>query len=180
MSPERPSEASTTASVRKGGRDRSPTRLSSAATMGAALLAFAILGRASLVAFSLGALGAVSVLGGLAARNRGLVTAGAVVLFVGVLAAGVAEASAPSVLVATGAVLFAWDVERTAVDLGRHLGTAAETKAIELRHAAVSLSILTLSGCVGYAAFRLTGGSRPVLAVIALLVAGVLLSLVLE
>lgn len=160
--------------------DRSPARLSSTVTMGAALVAFAILGATSVVAFSLGALGTVTVMGGVAARNRGLVTAGAVVLFVGALAAGVADTSAPRMLVATGAILFAWDVGRTAVDLGRHLGPAARTRAIELRHAAASLLVLALSGSVGYAAFQVAGGAQPVLAVVALLIAGVLLSLVLD
>jgi hypothetical protein len=138
------------------------------------------MGGASLVAFSLGAVGAVTVLGGLAARNRGLVTAGAVVLFVGTLAAGVANTSGPRMLVATGAVLFAWDIGRTAVVLGRHLGAAAETSAIELRRTTASLLVLTLSGSVGYATFQLAGGSQPVVAVTALLVAGVLLSLLFD
>lgn len=162
------------------GIDRSAARLSGAAAIGAALLALAAVSTASVVAFSLGAIGTATVVGGLVTRHRGIVTAGAVVLFVGALAAGIAGASAPRVLVATGAVLFAWDVGRTAVDVGTQLGTVADTTAIELRHAGASALVITLTGGVGYAVFRMAAGGHPVGAVVALLVAGTLLSLSLE
>lgn len=162
------------------GIDRSPARLSAIVAVGAALLSLATVGTASVVAFSLGALGAATAVGGVLAGRRALVTAGAAVLFLGALAAGVGGASAPRVLVATGAAVFAWDVGRAAVDVGMQLGAAAETTGIELVHAAASLLVVGVSGGVGYVVFRVAAGGRPVVAVVALLVAGALLARVLE
>lgn len=160
--------------------DRSAARLSSGVAIGAALLALATVGTASLVAFSLGAIGTVAVVGGIATGHRGVVTAGAVVLFVGTLAAGVAGVSAPRQLLATGAVLFAWDVGRSGIDVGAQLGATADTTAIELRHASAIALVIALTGGIGYAVFRLAAGTYPVSAVVALLVAGALLILTLE
>jgi hypothetical protein len=160
--------------------DRSAARFSGVAAIGAALLALGLLAPASLVAFSLGAVGAATAIGGVIASYRGLVTAGASVQFVGVLAAGIAGASALRLLVATGAVLFAWDVGRYAIDLGAQLGTAAATTGIERRHAGRSAAVIVLTGGVGYAVFRTVSGSQPVVGVVALLIAGALLTLVLE
>lgn len=163
-----------------GAIDRSAARLSSAGAIGTAVLALAVISTASLVAFSLGAIGLAVVVGGLLISNRGLVTGGAVILFVGTLAAGIADASASRLLVATGGIVFAWDVGRAAIDVGVQLGAAAETTALELRHAGASLLVIAITGGVGYAVFQVASGGQPVSAIIALLIAGVLLSLALE
>jgi hypothetical protein len=160
--------------------DRSPARLSAALAIGAAVIALATVGTASLVSFSLAAIGTATVAGGIVASNRGLVTAGAVVLFVGTLAAGVADASAIRLLVATGGAVFAWDVGRAAVDVGVQLGAGADTTDLELVHAGASLLVIVLSGGVGYVLFQTAAGGQPVSAVVALLIAGTLLSLTLE
>lgn len=160
--------------------DRSAARQSGIAAIVAGLLALGLVGPTSLVAFSLSAIGTAVVVGGVIASYRGLVTAGASVLFVGVLAAGVVGVSALRLLVATGGVLFAWDVGRYAIDVGAQLGTAADTTAIERRHAGRSAAVIALTGGVGYVVFRTVSGSQPVVGVVALLIAGALLTLVLE
>ncbi len=176
------SARSPTDSTESGSKsiDRSPARLSASLAIGAAVIALAAVSTASLVAFSLAAIGTTTVAGGILASNRGLVTAGAVVLFVGTLAAGVADASAIRLLVATGGALFAWDVGRVAVDVGVQLGAGADTTDLELVHAGASLLVIVLAGGVGYALFQTAAGGQPVSAVVALLIAGTLLSLTLE
>jgi hypothetical protein len=154
--------------------------LSASLAIGAAVIALATVGTTSLVAFSLAAIGTATVAGGVVTSNRGLVTAGAVVLFVGTLAAGVADASASRLLVATGGAVFAWDVGRTAVDIGVQLGAGADTTDLELVHAGTSLLVIGLAGSVGYALFQTAAGGQPVSAVVALLIAGTLLSLAFE
>lgn len=165
---------------RDGPIDRSPARLSSAAAVGAALLALVSSGSASILALLLGALGVALTLGGLLVARRGPITVGATLLFVGTLVAGVAGAGVLPLLVSVAASVLTWDLGRNAVDVGAQLGRRADTTGIELVHAGASVLIVSLSAGLGYAVFDAAAGGQPVVALVALLLSGVLLSLALS
>lgn len=155
--------------------DRSPARLSA----GLALVAAA--GAVWLVVRWSPAAGAVAV-GGLALIALG-VTVGSVAavvlgsfgLFGGVVLAGLADAGALSLLLATLGAILAWDFGEQAIILGRQVGRRARTARGELVHAGVSLAVGLGTVGVVVGVFASVGGSFHVGALVALLVAAVVL-----
>lgn len=73
--------------------------------------------------------------------SRGLVKAGAALVFVSVLAAGLFRAPTVTVLGAGVGTVLAWDAGEQAINVGEQLGQDAETKAIELTHFAGSVLV---------------------------------------
>lgn len=150
--------------------DHRPARLSAALASVAAGVAVAV--TSSIV----GALGALGVLYGAWRGRRRAVTAGAFVVFVGVLLAGLRDAPAARVLVGTVAAVLAWDLGEQAINVGEQVGRAATTRRGELAHAAGSTLVGTLAASVGLATFGLAGGGRPVAALVLLLAGAVALT----
>lgn len=72
--------------------------------------------------------------------ERRLVTAGAALLFLGVVTSGVVRGASDSRLLLAGvATVLAWDLGGNAVSLGNQVGRAAETHRTELLHAGATL-----------------------------------------
>jgi hypothetical protein len=163
-----------------GTIDRSPPRFSAWVAVGTAVLAVAAVGRASATALVFGVAGGALVLAGLGVARKGPVTVGSALLFCGVLAAGTVGAATRPLLVAGAATVVCWDVGRYAVDLGAQLGRAASTVRVELLHVAVSALVASATVGAAYAASRTVAGGQPVVALVALLLAGALLSFVLR
>ncbi|SFR90254.1 hypothetical protein SAMN05216559_0771 [Halomicrobium zhouii] len=105
--------------------------------------------------------------------ERRLVTAGAALLFVGVVTSGVVRgASEMQLLVAGVASVLAWDLGEQSVSLGGQVGRRAQTHRAELVHAGGSLlaGVAILGVTLGVAAMDVQGLSLAGFAV--LLVAG--------
>lgn len=78
---------------------------------------------------------------------------GPFVLFAGVIQSGVQSGSMAVTLVATIAVVVAWDLGHTARDIGRQLGREATTTRLEIARLLSSLTIGVLSTTIGYGIF---------------------------
>jgi hypothetical protein len=154
---------------------RAPSRLSRSL----ALLA----GSGSLVGSSLGAtdalpaglVGLALLGGGLLAGSRRLATYGTAGLLVGVVVAGLRGAGPASLLVGLLGAVLAWDITDHGVSVGQHLGREADTRRVELVHAAASLLVGSVGAGVGYLVYVVATGGQPVSALVLLLVGVVVL-----
>lgn len=154
--------------------DRSPPRIAGAVAVGAAVVAVGVT-LLSPLGLLTGALGLVCLLNGLLWPSRRALTAGACLLFAGVLLAGVDGAPAGPVLLGTVAAVVAWDVGHVAIGIGRQLGRRATTRRLEATRAAVGVGVGLTAAALGYVVFRLGAGGRPTTALVLLLFAGVVL-----
>jgi uncharacterized membrane protein YgaE (UPF0421/DUF939 family) len=64
--------------------------------------------------------------------------------------------------------------------MGTQLGAGTRTRRAEAVHAAGTLLVGVVAGLVGYVVFRLSGGGKPVTAVVVLLVGALVLTLALR
>ncbi|SFC50254.1 hypothetical protein SAMN05444422_109113 [Halobiforma haloterrestris] len=157
---------------------RKPTVASSAAALVAALVATLAAGLVSVTAVAIGVGGVVLLGAALAVGHRGTADAGAVLVFAGVLAAGVGG-GAPAVeptLVGAVATVLAWDRAQAAIDLGEQLGRESRTLRLEAVGLASSLVVGLASATVGYGIYVVGSGGQPVSALVLLLLAAVLLT----
>jgi hypothetical protein len=129
-----------------------------------------------LLALPAGLLGLVAVVGGALRRSTRLVTFGFVSLFTGVVLAGLAGAGPEALLLAVAGAFVAWDAATQAIDLGGALKSraGAATRPL-LVHVSTSAGVSALAAGVGYVAFRLTAGTRPVAALVFMLLGGLLI-----
>lgn len=155
--------------------DRSPTRLGSGLALGAGLVVVAAAGPYSAASGLAAAIGVVLLAVAARTGDRRLVSVGAAALLGGVLVAGVSGASPASLFVGVGATVLAWDAGGTAIDLGAQLGRAADTRRVELVHAAASAGVAVASAAIGYAVFLVMAGGQPLGALLLLLLAGAIL-----
>lgn len=155
--------------------DRSPSWLGSGLALAAALVAMSatVLAPTGLL---VGALGLLVLVAGLARASRGAVSLGAVALLAGVLSGGLNGAPALLVLVGVTGTVLAWDAARTAIGVGRQLGSEADTRRLELAHFGASAAVGGVSAVLGYAIYVSTTGGKPVAALFFLLLAAVLLA----
>lgn len=155
--------------------DRTPTSLSRWLAVGAGLLALVASGFYSWAALTLASLG-LGLLGlGLARGSNRALTGGAAGQFAGAILAGAQGAPVLPVLGAVVLVVLAWDVGSFGIGVGNQLGRAAETRRIELVHAAGSAGVGSLVVIGGYGVYRLGSGGQPVAALFFLLVGAVVL-----
>lgn len=127
-------------------------------------------------AVPLALLTAVGVAAAVIRRNRkvlGLSTAGGVgaVLLHGALGGGPL-----GTVIAAGLFVFAWDQTDNALDLDAQLGQDAITIRGELAHAAYSLLLMLIAGGGAYAIALFARGSRPLPALVLLLLGAILLT----
>lgn len=156
----------------------SPARASSYMTVGAALLAVLTSGPLSGVALVIGVFGLLGIVAGLfAVQSRGLVTAGAGVIFLGIVAAGLFTTAPPALLVvSTLLTVVAFDLGQNAFSVGAQLSEEAETTRGELVHAAATLGAGTVVVTLGYGVFLLAASGLTVAALGFVLLGGVLLA----
>lgn len=128
------------------------------------------------------AVGGVALLGwGVYSGSRKFVSGGAFVLFLGVLlgSLGGTPLALLPLLGAAGSVV-AWDVGENAISVGRQLGSESDTRRAELFHAGASAAVGLTGALVGFVVYRIAWGGQPLLALVALLVAGLFLLLALR
>jgi hypothetical protein len=121
------------------------------------------------------ALGVLLVGLGLVRVSRRLVTLGGAALFAGVVLAGVQGAPPESLLLSTLGAVLAWDVADHAIGVGEHLGREADTRRVELVHAATSLLVGVFGAGVCFATYVVAAGGQPVSALVLLLLGAVAL-----
>lgn len=117
--------------------------------------------------------GTAAIAAGLIRGTRRPVHLGAVGLFGGVVAAGLAGAPILLLVVLAGSTAAAWRAAGDAVELGTRLDPSASTRRMELRGAAATLGVTGLAGGCGYLVYRVSTGGKPAAALVALLVAAV-------
>ena len=149
--------------------DQRPSPIAGAGAMAAALLAMIVstLGSASSIALGLVGSGvlALALYGGVAIAYD----IGPFVLFVAVIQSGVQSGSIAVTLVATVAVVVAWDLGHTACDIGRQLGREATTIRLEVARLLSSLTIGVVSTTIGYGIFLIARGGESNAALAALI-----------
>jgi hypothetical protein len=159
------------------GVDHTPARVSSAFAIGAAVLALgALVVSTAGVAVISGMIGVALILLGLYRGSRSVLTIGGGGLFFGVLVAGAFGARPRAVLIATVAVVLAWDAGTDAIIVGERLGRTARTRRIEIVHTAATTVVIGLAAGGGYLVYQLSAGGTSPVALIVLLVAAVLLT----
>jgi hypothetical protein len=152
-----------------GQIDRSPTQVSSALALLAAVItagasAYTPLGVAS------GLAGLLVLALGLVVGRQSPVTVGGGLLVAGVIVVGVAGAPVTATLVGTMTAVLAFDFGTTAVGLGEQLGREAPTAEVELVHGAASTAVGLVVVAAGFAIHEVAVGNQPVAAVVGLLV----------
>jgi hypothetical protein len=156
--------------------DRSPTQLSASLALLAGL--FGVLGTALgvLTAAAPGLAGLLVLGAGLYRGSRRIVSAGTVVLLLGVLLAGIGGGPPAGLLLGTLGALLAWDYGENAITLGEQLGREANTRRAELVHAAAALGVGAVGSGVAYGVYLAAAGGRPVTALVFLMIGVVLLA----
>lgn len=146
--------------------DQRPSTVAGACALGAALVATAaaMAGAPSSIALTL--LGTALFAAGLHSGVSVAFDLGPFILFAGVLQSGVQGGSVVLTLVATIAVVVAWDLGHTARDIGSQLGRDATTVRLELARVLVTLSVGVFSTTIGYAVFTVarSGDSNAAIA----------------
>lgn len=159
-------------SVEGVGVDHSPTRTSSMAAVGAALIAALTSAPFAVLAVPLGFGGLAILASGLFGEtSRARVTLGTGGLFLSVLVAGGFGTPAEVLLVSMIGTLLAWDLGQHAIGLGEQVGSHSRTRRNEIVHASMSAMVATVSAAIGYVVFATAGGGRPVSALVLLLFA---------
>lgn len=111
--------------------------------------------------------------------ERRLVTVGTGLVFVSVLMSGLVETTPlTSLLVAGALTILAWDAGENAVSLGHQVGARASTGRAEVVHGAASGVVAVVAVLLALLVHRLDVDGLPLAALAALLVAGVVLTLV--
>lgn len=156
--------------------DRSPTKPGAAISLAAGILAVAVLGVAMPPSAGLTIPGVAVIGAGLHYGRERFVTGGGVLLFAGVLVAGVGDAGVGPTLIGGALSVLAWDAAVNAVELGEQVGYEAETRSAELSHAAGTTAIGFGTAVAAYALYVPFEGGRPIVSVVLLTVAAVLLA----
>jgi hypothetical protein len=163
-----------------GTIDRSPSRfgllLAAAATMTALAALLFVSPTATLVTL----FGSFVLAAGVELDRVTVRDLGVVVMMGGPVAGGLVSQTASPLLLAAVAIVVARDAADNAVDLGAQLGARTRTRRAEAVHAAGTMLVGIGAALVGYIAFQVAGGGKPVTAVVVLLVGAVVLTLALR
>ncbi len=150
--------------------DRSPTLLSSALALAAAVFA-ATANAGVTVALLTCVPGVVVLAAGLRTGRQVAVTAGTGVLVLGSLVGGTQGGTVLATLVGVAAGLLAFDLGSTAVALGEQLGRETDTVRVELLHAGASSLVGGVFVGAGFAIREVASGGQPLSGVLGLVVA---------
>ncbi len=154
----------------------SPTTLSSAAAVVAALFGALAGGAVSLLALLFCLLGVVGIAGSLfGIESRRGVSVGVAVLFFGVLLGGLLGNSGPFLIVATIGTILAFDLGHNAFSLGEQMSDDTSTSRGELVHAAASLLIGLVASVVTYLIYLLSASGVTTAALTFVLLAAIAL-----
>lgn len=123
-------------------------------------------------ALVVGGLGIVIVVVGVVRQRRAAVTAGSVLLFAGVLVAGIGGLPPGLALFGTLAAIVTWDTGTHGIELDEQIGPETPAVRAEAVHAGTTLVVGVVIASVAYLAALVTAGRFPALAAIAI-VAGV-------
>lgn len=147
-----------------------PARRSAAMSLGAAALAglTAVGGFGWWVLLSPAGVGLLGV--GLHHGSRRLLSAGAAALVLASVITGLAGGGPARLVVAVAAAAVAWDLGEHAIGLGEQLGRRADTRRLEFLHASAAVGVAAAAAGAVYVAFALSGGGRPLAALLLLLV----------
>lgn len=111
--------------------------------------------------------------------ERRLVTIGTGLVFLAVLTSGVVQTAPLSTLLVAGALtILSWDAGENSVSLGNHVGTRAPSGRAEAVHSLASGLVAAVAVLLALSVHRLGVDGLPLAALAALLVAGVVLTLV--
>ncbi|ARS91651.1 hypothetical protein B1756_03135 [Natrarchaeobaculum aegyptiacum] len=156
---------------------REPAVASSVAAVGLSIVAAALAGVGSPVGLLVGLAGIVLLAVALVRNSRRLVDVAGLVCFVGVVAGGLEATAVEPSLLATLAVVLAWDRAHGAIDVGTQLGREAPTRRLEAVSFASSLFVGVFAGTLGYAVYLIGGTGQPVAAVVLFVIAAALVTL---
>lgn len=148
--------------------DRSPTVVSAAISVLAALLATGFAGAHTGVAGNVGAAGVALVGYGLFAGEHRWIDYGTAALVCAVVVVGATGAGPRVTVPAALCAVLAWDTGGYAVRLGEELGREADTARAELVHAGLTLAVGTTAVLVAAGGYLLVSGEAPTLAVLLL------------
>ena len=153
-----------------------PNRVGSLSAIGIGLLALGAGAPYSALSLLIAAPGlALFAVGALTGR-RGAVSFGAIVLFLGIVAAGADGAPVVAVLVGVTATVLAWDLGEHSIGLGEQLGRDADATRNVAVHAVVSLAVGVAAVGGSYSVYSIAGGGLPLTTLILLLLAAIALT----
>lgn len=155
--------------------ERGPSRFGLVLATSATLTALGALVFATPTAALVTLFGAFVLATGVELDRGGVRNLGTLVMLGGPVVGGLATDAASPLLLAAVAVVVAHDAADNAVALGAQLGAHTRTRRAESVHAAGTLLVGVAGALVGYVGFRLSGGGKPVGAVVVLLVGAVVL-----
>lgn len=147
-----------------------PARFSAGAALGAAGLAGVAAVGGSGWWVLLAPAGVALLAAGLRRPDRRLVTLGGASLACAAFVTGLAGGGPARLVVAVAAAFVAWDLGEHAITLGEQLGRRAATRRLEFLHAGATVGVATAAAGAAYVVFALSGGGRPVDALVLLLV----------
>lgn len=160
--------------------DAGPPRLGVSIALGLAAISVVLAGSGSEASFAVGGLAFGFLLGGLFVGRLGLLTAGTVFLVLAHLVRVGTGGGLELSILGTVFAVAAWDVGEHAHDLGTYVGREARSGRAILTHATLSVLVGIVPVGLGYVAFALAPGGRPVSALVLLLLAGLLLTVGLD
>lgn len=155
-------------------------RVSAIAAVAAGAVGVLAVGTAGGLAVGPALLGLALLASGVVRGRRSLVTGGAVLLFVGVLAATLGDLAPGLALVGALASIVAWDAATFGIELDEQLGGDAETGRAELVHLGTTLAGGGAVASLAYLAAVVSVGRFPALAAIAIVAGAWLLAMGLE
>jgi hypothetical protein len=156
--------------------DGRPAPLSARLALAAGAASVALAALASPVGGGVGVVGLLVVAAGLSDARADAAAVGVVLLFVGVVVAGVAGGGALVLLGAAVAATLTWDLAEQAVTLGEQVGRGADTRRGELVHAGGSLAVGLAAGGLLLLVYRSVAGGFSPAALVVLLLAAVALA----
>lgn len=155
---------------------RKPAAASSVGAIVLSVVATLLAWLGSPIGFLGGVAGVVLFAVSLRRNSRRLVDVAGLVCFGGVVAGGLEATAVEPTLLATLAVVLAWDRAHGAIDVGTQLGREAPTRRLEAVSFASSLFVGVLAGTVGYAVYVVGGTGLPVAAVVLFVIAAALVT----
>lgn len=146
--------------------DTSPTRVSGAIAISAAVIAVVTSTLVSMLALIFGILGILGVAAGVTIGSRAAVSFGIIGLVGGLIIGGLLGSPVMLVIIGMVGIIIAWDLGHHSIDLGEQLGRSAPTIKGELFHAGGSVLVGAIAAGIIYAVFMASPTEQPISALI--------------